>query len=157
FPNIRAGVEEILADPSLTFDDIAWLVNITRLPIVVKGIMTAEDAKLAAEAGASAIYVSNHGGRELDGCLPTIEVLHEIVSVVNSAYPSIEVYVDGGIRSGSDVFKALALGAKAVFIGRPALWGLTMGIEVLHEIVSVVNSAYPSIEVYVDGGIRKWF
>ncbi|GFT03930.1 hydroxyacid oxidase 1 [Nephila pilipes] len=126
FPNIKAGTDFLTVDPRVTFNDITWLSRITKLPIIVKGIMTGEDAKMAVAAGASAIYVSNHGGRELDGSLPTIEALPEIVAAVSS-YPSIEVYVDGGIRSGYDVFKAIALGARAVFIGRPALWGLTMG------------------------------
>ncbi|GFT69389.1 hydroxyacid oxidase 1 [Nephila pilipes] len=127
FPNLKSKFDSVRADPSTTFDDITWLSKITSLPIVAKGIMTGEDAKQAIEAGASAIFVSNQGGRELDGSLPTIDVLPEIVEAVNSAYPWIEVYMDGGIRSGYDIFKAIALGARAVFIGRPALWGLTMG------------------------------
>ncbi|GFY42480.1 hydroxyacid oxidase 1, partial [Trichonephila inaurata madagascariensis] len=124
-PNIKS--EDKTIDPTVSFDDITWLSRITTLPIVAKGILSGEDAKKVLEAGASAIIVSNHGGRELDGTIPTIIALPEIVEAVNSVDPSIEVYIDGGIRTGYDVFKAIALGARAAFIGRPALWGLTMG------------------------------
>jgi (S)-2-hydroxy-acid oxidase len=115
------------ADMSLCWEkDIAWLRSITKLPIVIKGIMTPEDAELACQYGVDAIWVSNHGGRQLDGVLSTIDVLSEIAEVVKGR---IEIYMDGGIRHGSDVFKAIALGANAVFIGRPVLWGLAYGGE----------------------------
>ncbi|GFT69387.1 hydroxyacid oxidase 2, partial [Nephila pilipes] len=104
-----------------------------------------EDAILAVEAGASAIFVSNHGGRELDGCLPTIEALPEIVAALNT-YPSIEVYVDGGIRSGFDVFKAIALGARAVFIGRPALWGL--GEDGVKKVLSILKQEFTEAMIH---------
>ncbi len=110
-----------LLDPSLTWDAIAWLKRETRLPIVVKGVIAAEDAALAIDAGASAIVVSNHGGRQLDGCEPTLRALPH---VVRAAAGRVEVYMDGGIRRGIDVLKALALGARAVLVGRPVLWGL---------------------------------
>ncbi|XP_074641802.1 2-Hydroxyacid oxidase 1-like [Tubulanus polymorphus] len=113
-------------DASLTWKDIAWLKEVTNLPVIVKGILTAEDAELAIEHGASAIIVSNHGGRQLDTSPATIEVLPEIVTAVRGR---VEVYVDGGIRTGTDVLKALALGAKAVLIGRPVLWGLACNGE----------------------------
>ncbi|XP_074641799.1 2-Hydroxyacid oxidase 2-like [Tubulanus polymorphus] len=113
-------------DASLTWKDIAWLKEVTNLPVIVKGILTAEDAELAIEHGASAIIVSNHGGRQLDTSPATIEVLPEIVAAVRGR---VEVYVDGGIRTGTDVLKALALGAKAVLIGRPVLWGLACNGE----------------------------
>jgi 4-hydroxymandelate oxidase len=105
---------------------VAWLRTITDLPLIAKGIMLPEDARRAAEAGVDAIYVSNHGGRECDGLPATIDVLAEIVDAVAS---SCEVYLDGGIRRGSDVVKALALGAQAVLIGRPFWWGLAVGGE----------------------------
>jgi isopentenyl diphosphate isomerase/L-lactate dehydrogenase-like FMN-dependent dehydrogenase len=111
---------------SLTWPDIARLHAESGLPIVVKGILTAEDARLACEHGAAAIVVSNHGGRQLDGVSATIDALAEVVEAVDGR---IEVLVDGGIRRGTDVLKALALGARAVLIGRPALWGLVVDGE----------------------------
>ncbi|XP_011304645.1 hydroxyacid oxidase 1 [Fopius arisanus] len=111
-----------LIDDSLEWRDVHWLRSITKLPIVLKGILTGEDAILAMEHGASAVIVSNHGARQIDGTAATIEALSEVVSAVEGR---IEVYLDGGIRTGTDVFKALALGAKMVFFGRPMLWGLT--------------------------------
>ncbi|XP_060517368.1 2-Hydroxyacid oxidase 1 [Cylas formicarius] len=113
-----------LFDASLSWDDIAWLKTITRLPIVLKGILTAEDAMLAADLGVAAVLVSNHGARQVDGTPASIEALPEIV---NAAGHRLEVFLDGGITDGTDIFKALALGAKMVFVGRPALWGLACG------------------------------
>ncbi|XP_042149110.1 peroxisomal (S)-2-hydroxy-acid oxidase GLO3 [Ixodes scapularis] len=110
-----------LLDPSLTWTDVQWLKNITHLPIILKGILTAEDAVLAVRSGIPAIIVSNHGGRQLDGVASTIEILPKIMRAVHG---HIDVYLDGGVRQGTDVVKALALGAKMVFVGRPALWGL---------------------------------
>ncbi|XP_014254283.1 (S)-2-hydroxy-acid oxidase GLO1 isoform X2 [Cimex lectularius] len=110
-----------LFDDTLCWKDVEWLRSITKLPIVLKGILTAEDAKIATSIGVDAIMVSNHGARQLDTCPAAIEVLPEIVKAVNG---QCEIYLDGGIRFGTDVFKALALGAKMVFIGRPAVWGL---------------------------------
>ncbi|GJJ76216.1 (S)-2-hydroxy-acid oxidase [Entomortierella parvispora] len=109
-------------DPTLNWDDIAWVRSITKLPVVVKGVLTAEDAKLAADIGVEGILVSNHGGRQLDGVLATIDALPEVLDAVKGR--NVEVYMDGGVRKGTDVLKALALGAKAVFLGRPILWGL---------------------------------
>ncbi|KAF8955822.1 Hydroxyacid oxidase 1 [Entomortierella lignicola] len=109
-------------DPTLNWKDIEWIQSITKLPIIVKGVLTAEDAKLAAEHGAKGILVSNHGGRQLDGVLATIDALPEVLDAVKGK--DVEVYLDGGVRKGTDVLKALALGAKAVFLGRPVLWGL---------------------------------
>ncbi|KAG0266280.1 Hydroxyacid oxidase 1 [Linnemannia exigua] len=109
-------------DPTLNWSDIAWVRSITKLPVVVKGVLTAEDAKLAADTGVEGILVSNHGGRQLDGVLATIDALPEVLDAVKGR--NVEVYIDGGVRKGTDVLKALALGAKAVFLGRPILWGL---------------------------------
>jgi isopentenyl diphosphate isomerase/L-lactate dehydrogenase-like FMN-dependent dehydrogenase len=108
-------------DPSLTWDDLEELRSLSSLPLVLKGIQTAEDAELACAHGVDAIVVSNHGGRQLDAVAPTAELLPEVVEAVGGR---IEVYVDGGIRRGSDVVKALALGARAVLAGRAPLWGL---------------------------------
>jgi isopentenyl diphosphate isomerase/L-lactate dehydrogenase-like FMN-dependent dehydrogenase len=119
-----AAYASSLLDPTLTWDAIAWLRSETKLPIVVKGIISGEDAALAVQAGAAAIVVSNHGGRQLDACEPTLAALP---NVVESAAGRVEVYLDGGVRRGTDVIKALALGARAVLVGRPVLWGLAAG------------------------------
>ncbi|XP_022091355.1 hydroxyacid oxidase 1-like [Acanthaster planci] len=111
-----------IANDSATWKDIGWLHSITSLPIVLKGILTGEDAREALKHDIAGIVVSNHGGRNLDGSLATIDTLSEVVEAVRGS--NIEVYLDGGVRRGTDVLKALALGARAVFIGRPVLWGL---------------------------------
>ena len=108
-------------DPSLTWGDLEELRALSPLPLVLKGIQTAEDAALACEHGVDAIVVSNHGGRQLDAVAPTAELLPDVVEAVAGR---LEVYVDGGIRRGSDVVKALALGARAALAGRAPLWGL---------------------------------
>ena len=113
-----------LLAPTVTWDSIAWLRSETRLPIVLKGIIAAEDAALAAGAGVDGIVVSNHGGRQLDGCEPTLRALPRVVDAVQGRC---EVYMDGGVRRGTHVLKALALGARAVLIGRPVIWGLAAG------------------------------
>jgi 4-hydroxymandelate oxidase len=110
----------------LGFDDLGWLCGSTRLPVVVKGVCRGDDARRAAEHGAKAVVVSNHGGRQLDTAPPTCEVLPH---VVEAAGDLCEIYVDGGIRRGSDVLKAVALGARAVLVGRPVLWGLCVAGE----------------------------
>jgi 4-hydroxymandelate oxidase len=110
-----------LLDPSLTWDAIGWLKSLTKLPVIVKGVLAPEDAERAIAAGADAIVVSNHGGRQLDGSLATIDALPDIAERVSGRVP---ILLDGGIRRGTDVLKALALGARAVLIGRPYLWGL---------------------------------
>jgi 4-hydroxymandelate oxidase len=113
-------------DPSLSWDAIAWLRGVTKLPIVVKGIVRADDAQRAVERGAAGIVVSNHGGRQLDGSPATIDVLPRVADAVNGRAL---LLLDGGVRRGTDVLKALALGAKAVLVGRPVLWGLAVGGE----------------------------
>lgn len=107
--------------PNMTWDYIDWLHSASNLPVILKGILTAEDARLAAQRGAQAIIVSNHGARQLDGVIPTIVALPEVAAAVEGRIP---VLMDGGIRRGSDILKALALGARAILIGRPYLWGL---------------------------------
>ncbi len=113
---LRAAV-----DDTLTWRDLEWLHSVSELPLVVKGILTAEDALLAAEHGVAAVVVSNHGGRQLDGVPATLDVLPEVVEAVGER---VEVLLDGGIRRGVDVLKALALGARATLSGRAVLWGL---------------------------------
>ncbi|RME07479.1 MAG: lactate 2-monooxygenase [Bacteroidetes bacterium] len=113
----------IYSRPSLTWQDLETLRNMTSLPIVLKGILHPEDARLAVKHGVDGIIVSNHGGRQVDGAISTIEALPAIVEAVNDKIP---VLIDSGIRSGADTFKALALGAKAVLIGRPFVYGLAI-------------------------------
>ncbi|XP_040046158.1 2-Hydroxyacid oxidase 1 isoform X2 [Gasterosteus aculeatus] len=108
-------------DPSLSWDDITWIKQHTCLPVIVKGVVNGEDATQAVNYGVDGIVVSNHGARQLDGVPATLDVLEEVVQAVQGRC---DVYMDGGVRRGTDVLKALALGAKAVFIGRPVLWGL---------------------------------
>jgi 4-hydroxymandelate oxidase len=111
---------------SLAWADVAWAHQASTLPVIVKGILTAADAIAAMQAGAEAIIVSNHGGRQLDGCVPSAVALREVATAVAGRLP---VLVDGGIRNGGDVVRALALGATAVLIGRPYAWGLAAAGE----------------------------
>jgi isopentenyl diphosphate isomerase/L-lactate dehydrogenase-like FMN-dependent dehydrogenase len=115
-----------LVDPALTWRDLEWLRETCSLPLVVKGILTVEDALLAVEHGAAGVIVSNHGGRQLDGVPATLDVLPEVAEAVGER---VEVLFDGGIRRGTDVLKALALGARAACAGRAILWGLAAGGE----------------------------
>lgn len=115
-----------LLDPSLSWDDIAWLRGITRLPVIVKGVLRDDDARLAVEAGVDGLIVSNHGGRQLDHSPATIDALPAIAEAVAGRVP---LLLDGGVRRGTDVVKALALGAQAVLVGRPVLHGLALGGE----------------------------
>lgn len=122
YKKIATENHESLVDASLEWDEvIPWLRSQTKMKIILKGILTAEDAQKSLEAGVDAIIVSNHGGRQLDGVPSTIEALPEITDVVRGRIP---VIVDGGITRGTDVFKAIALGANLCLIGRTALWGL---------------------------------
>ena len=123
------GLTEYLArslDQSITWKDVEWLKSITSLPVVIKGILRPDDARRAIESGANGIIVSNHGGRQLDGVPATMDVVHSIVQAAKETDPDAEVYMDGGVRWGTDVFKALAMGAKMVMVGRPVLWGLAV-------------------------------
>ena len=118
-------IEEVLGlvDPSVTWSDLERLAEEAQLPVYIKGVMTAEDARLAVEHGVAGVVVSNHGGRQLDGVSATLDVLPEVVEAIGG---QIDVLMDGGIRRGIDVAVALALGADAVLVGRPILWGLTV-------------------------------
>ena len=113
-----------LIDPSLTWDDVEELAGSTDLPVLVKGVLRGDDARLAIESGAAGVVVSNHGGRQLDTVPATAEVLPEVVEAIGG---EASVMVDGGIRRGTDVAKALILGADFVLVGRPILWGLAAG------------------------------
>ena len=115
-----------LVDPRLTWRDLEWLHETAGLPVIVKGILTAEDAELAASHGCAAIVVSNHGGRQLDRAVASLEALPEVVEAVGDRA---EVLMDGGIRRGADVAIALSLGARAVMVGRPVVWGLAANGE----------------------------
>ncbi len=121
---VGQGLEVPFAD-RLTWDDVDWLAGFGR-PVVVKGILHPEDARLAVEHGVAAVQVSNHGGRQLDGSIASLDALPAVLEAVGGRVP---VLLDGGVRRGSDVVIALALGATAVGIGRPALWGLAVGGE----------------------------
>jgi 4-hydroxymandelate oxidase len=134
--NERPTDTSAVIDARLRWSDIAQLASDSPLPVIVKGVLTAEDARLAVAHGAAGVIVSNHGGRQLDTVLAGADALPEVADAVGH---EIEVLVDGGIRRGTDVVKALALGARAVLIGRPALWGLTVngaaGVQHLLEIL----------------------
>ena len=133
---LAAYIGEML-DPSLTWKDVAWLRSVTRLPLVLKGVVRADDARRAASAGVDGIVVSNHGGRQLDSSVATIDALPRVVDAVASRC---EVLVDGGVRRGTDVLKALAFGARAVLLGRPVLWGLaTGGREGVERVLGMVR------------------
>jgi len=110
-------------DASLTWSYLEWIASRTSLPVVPKGVMRADDARRALDAGARGVIVSNHGGRQLEHCIATLDALPAVAEAVGSR---LEVYLDGGIRTGSDVLIAVALGARAVLVGRPILWGLTV-------------------------------
>lgn len=113
-------------DPSLTWDDVEWLKELTDLPLLIKGVVDPEDAREAVNRGCAGVVVSNHGGRQLDAGIPTVEALPDVAEAVGDDG---EVYLDGGVRRGTDVLIALALGAKAVLVGRPVLWSLAVGGE----------------------------
>jgi lactate 2-monooxygenase len=116
----------IYSNPALTWDDLKFLKTITKLPVLLKGILHADDARRAIDYGMNGIIVSNHGGRQVDGSISTLEALPSIVEAVKEKIP---VLMDSGIRNGADIFKALALGAKAVCIGRPYVYGLSIAGE----------------------------
>lgn len=126
-----------LIDRTLTWSDIQWLRTVTNMKIVVKGVMTVDDALESVRQGVDGIWVSNHGARQLDTTPATIEVLPDICRAVGK---KCEVYLDGGVTRGTDVLKAIALGAKAVFIGRPVLWGLAhKGEEGVTNVLKLLN------------------
>lgn len=125
---LAAYVEEQL-DPALTWDDVAWLRDLTDLPVLVKGVVHPSDAREAARRGVAGVVVSNHGGRQLDAGVATVDALPAVADALRevAAGDGPEVLVDGGVRRGTDVLKALCLGADAVLVGRPILWSLALG------------------------------
>jgi 4-hydroxymandelate oxidase len=134
----NSGLAQYVADQiedSITWKDLDWLQSLTNLPIIIKGLQTAEDAKRCVDYGVNGIIVSNHGGRQLDGSLSSIECLPRVVRAADG----IDVMLDSGIRRGSDIVKAMALGAKAVLIGRPYIWGLgakgQQGVEEVYNLL----------------------
>lgn len=139
-PDFRVGFQAGMLDPynpNLTWEWMKWARPATTLPIVIKGILTAEDARLAVEHGAQAVVVSNHGARTLDGTPGTLDVLPEVVEAVKGRIP---VLVDGGIRRGGDIIKAIALGARAIMIGRPYLWGLAaFGQDGVQRVIELLH------------------
>jgi isopentenyl diphosphate isomerase/L-lactate dehydrogenase-like FMN-dependent dehydrogenase len=137
FPGYEAGVLRP-ATPSVTWQYLEWLRSGSKLPLIVKGILNGEDAEAAVKYGAQGIIVSNHGGRAYDGAVPTLVALPECVDAVGGKIP---VFIDGGIRRGTDVLKALALGAKGVFIGRPHCWALmAFGAVGVQRVVELLNA-----------------
>jgi lactate 2-monooxygenase len=125
----RAAVRQFIATysrPSLEWEDLARLREMTSLPILLKGVLHPEDARLAVEHGMDGVIVSNHGGRQVDGAIGSLEALPEVVAAVEGRVP---VLFDSGIRTGADVFKAVALGASAVLLGRPYVYGLALAGE----------------------------
>lgn len=135
-------LENFKSDPTVTWNDIKWIIELTKLPVILKGILTKEDALLAVTTGCKGIIVSNHGGRLLDDVPATIQVLPEIVNAVSA---QIAVMIDGGIRSGFDVFKAMALGAKMVFVGRPIIYGLCVdGQDGVEDVLNILKDELKS-------------
>lgn len=125
-------------NPALTWKDLEWLQSLSPLPLAIKGILRGDDALKAVEHGAKAVIVSNHGGRQLDSAIASIDALSEVVTAVAD---KAEVLVDGGIRRGTDILKALALGAKAVLLGRPVLWGLAVAGEIgVSHVIELLRS-----------------
>ena len=125
-------------DPTLTWDDVKWIKDRWGGKLILKGIIDPDDARLAVQSGADALVVSNHGGRQLDGAPATIDVLPQIVSAVGN---DIEIWLDGGIRTGQDIFRAIALGAKGTLIGRAYIYGLgAMGEEGVHKSLELLRN-----------------
>ena len=131
------GYVNSLMDPSISWDDLEWLVSASAVPVLVKGVVRGDDAARCAEHGAAGIVVSNHGGRQLDTSIATIEALAEVVEAVDDR---VDVLLDGGVRRGTDVVKALAVGGKGVLLGRPILWGLAVdGSDGVRAVLDIVR------------------
>jgi lactate 2-monooxygenase len=144
-PRPRAAVEtflDVFSRPGLSWPDLARLRALTRLPLLVKGVLHPDDARQAVETGADGIIVSNHGGRQVDGSIAALDALPRIVGAVA---PDVPVLLDSGIRSGSDVVKALCLGARAVLVGRPYVYGLALGGE--HGVRDVLDNLVADVDI----------
>jgi 4-hydroxymandelate oxidase len=136
----ESSIYSAVLDPTLTWKEIEWLRSITKLPMLLKGIVNADDAVRAADVGASGVIVSNHGGRNLDTLPATIDALPEVTARIGGRVP---VLVDGGIRRGTDVLKAIAFGASAVLIGRPYLYGLAVGgAEGVSRVITILRREF---------------
>jgi len=144
FPDVEgsglAAYVNTLFDPSLSWSDLEWLCSLTRLPVLIKGVVRGDDSAMAIDHGVAGVIVSNHGGRQLDTAPAPIRVLSEVVESVGGRGV---VLVDGGIRRGTDVAKAVALGASAVLIGRPILWGLAhAGEEGVARVLEMIRAEF---------------
>lgn len=136
--NELTGYLSSLLDPTINWNDIAWLRSITSLPIILKGIMNPKDIQIAIEYNIDVVVISNHGGRQLDTTLSSVDALKLIRDTVNG---NMDIILDGGVRKGVDILKALALGAKAVMVGRPILWGLVAdGEEGVKRVLNILKS-----------------
>jgi isopentenyl diphosphate isomerase/L-lactate dehydrogenase-like FMN-dependent dehydrogenase len=137
---IEGPGQELDFDPTISWDDLAWIRDSAPLPLLIKGILTADDARRAVDAGAEGIVVSNHGGRQLDGTPAALDALVEVAEAVEGRGV---VLMDGGVRRGTDVLKALALGAKAVMVGRPAVWGLAAaGADGVADVLDILREEF---------------
>jgi 4-hydroxymandelate oxidase len=133
----RSTIYDGLFDPSFNWNDLEWLRSVAEVPVILKGVLSAEDGKRAVERGADGVIVSNHGGRNLDTVPATIDALPRVVEAVSGRIP---VMLDSGIRRGTDVLMALALGAKAVFVGRPYIYGLALGgAKGVERVISILR------------------
>ncbi|MGZ4879340.1 MAG: alpha-hydroxy acid oxidase, partial [Candidatus Angelobacter sp.] len=133
----RGGIYDVLFDPSFNWNDLEWLRSVAGVPVILKGVLSAEDGKRAVERGADGVIVSNHGGRNLDTVPAAIDALPRVVEAVAGRIP---VMLDSGIRRGTDVLAALALGAKAAFIGRPYVYGLAVGgAQGVERVISILR------------------
>jgi isopentenyl diphosphate isomerase/L-lactate dehydrogenase-like FMN-dependent dehydrogenase len=151
---------QVFGNP-LTWDDLAWLRSLTKLPLILKGIMHPDDARRAIDGGVDGIYCSNHGGRQANGGLPALDCLAEVVDAADDT----PVLFDSGVRSGADVVKAIALGATAVGVGRPYAWGLALGGEdgVVHVLRTILAEAdlimavdgYPTLKDLTRESLRR--
>jgi isopentenyl diphosphate isomerase/L-lactate dehydrogenase-like FMN-dependent dehydrogenase len=151
---------EVFGNP-LTWDDLPWLRSLTKLPLILKGIMHPDDARRAIDGGVDGIYCSNHGGRQANGGLPALDCLAEVVDAAGDT----PVLFDSGVRSGADVVKAIALGANAVGVGRPYAWGLALGGEdgVVHVLRTILAEAdllmavdgYPTLKDLTRDSLRR--
>ena len=149
-PLVAAGTMlAMFPNLALRWDDLAWLRELTSLPLLAKGVLTAEDAVRAFDAGVDGIVVSNHGGRQVDGAVASLDALVEVRAAVGSDAP---VLMDGGIRGGADVLKALALGANAVLLGRPYVYGLAVGGQPGVEAVLQQLAAETDLTLALIGG-----
>ena len=149
-PLVAAGTMlAMFPNLALRWEDLAWLRELTSLPLLAKGVLTAHDANRAFEAGVDGIVVSNHGGRQVDGAIASLDALHEVRAAVGADAP---VLMDGGIRGGADVLKALALGASAVLLGRPYVYGLAVGGQPGVEAVLQQLAAETDLTLALMGG-----